>query len=120
MAHGSRSGYEQALIVDDASPEECIAQAADRLQRCEGVVILDGVIALRPGPAEIRCEVIDSAPSAHRCAEEFKVLVENAGRRLAASALAGRLPRRPVKWLVVEDSEAGIIELWAAPDGVRM
>jgi len=77
-------------------------------------VILDGVLALRPGPDGIRCEVIDPEPESHRCAEEFKVMVENAGRRLAASKLATRLPRRPMRWLVVDVRESGIVELWAA------
>ena len=115
MVRSRTSGYEYALDVDDASSEQRLAEAAGRLDRCEGIVMLDGVIALRPGLAEIRCEVIDPAPSSHRCAEEFKVLVENAGRRLAGSRLASRLPRRPMRWLVVAGSGTEIFELWDAP-----
>ena len=81
--------------------------------------MLGTVLALRPGPAGIQCEVVDPAPSAHRCAEEFKVLVENAARRLGASKLANRLPRRPARWLVVEDRGSEIVELWAVPNGAR-
>lgn len=93
--------------------------AADLLESCGGIVMLDGVIALRPSPVEIRCEVIDPDPSAHRCAEEFKVLVENAGRRLAGSRLATRLPLKPMRWLVVEVANSGIVDLWAAPARVN-
>jgi hypothetical protein len=119
MAHGPRSGYERALLLDDASSGQRLAMAAELLESCRGIVMLDGAIALRPGPAEIRCEVIDPDPSAHRCAEEFKVLVENAGRRLAGSELATRLPLRPMRWLVVEVGNSGIVDLWAAPARVN-
>lgn len=112
------SGYEGALAVDEDSSEQRLALAGGLLASGAGIVLLDGVIALRPGPAGTRCEVIDPAPSAHRCEEEFRVLVENAARRLAASRLAARLPRRPLWWLVVEDRGSGIVELWAAPTGV--
>ena len=119
MAHGPGSGYEQALFVDDASSEQRLAKAAELLGSRGGIVMLDGVIALRPGPVEIRCEVIDPDPSAHRCAEEFKVLVENAARRLAGSKLATRLPLKPMRWLVVEAGNSGIVDLWAAPTRVK-
>ena len=106
------SAYEDALLVDDASSEQRLTLAAERLERCEGVVMLDGVVALRPTPDAIRCEVLDRTPSAHRCAEEYKVLIENAGRRLARSRLADQLPRRPLQWAVVEACGAGTLELW--------
>jgi len=117
LAHETNSSYEHALGIDDTSSEQSLALAADRLERCQGIVMLDGVIALRPMPGVIRCEVIDPTPSTHRCEEEFKVLVENAYRRLAGSRLAARLPRRPFKWLVVENRESGIVELWTAGNG---
>jgi len=107
--------YKHALVIDDASSEQRLLLAAKVLDRCEGVVMLDGVIALRPTPGAILCEVIDPTPAAHRCAEEFKVLVENAGHTLARSKLASRLPRRPLQWLVVEDDGAGTVELWPGP-----
>jgi len=119
MAHGPGSGYEQALVVDESSSEQRLSLAAGLLETCEGVVLLDGLVALRPGRGEIRCEVIDPDPSAHRCAEEFKVMVENAARRLAASTLGSRLPDRPVRWLVVEGGESGFVELWTAPARVN-
>lgn len=104
--------YQDALVIDDASSGQRLVLAAEMLERCEGVVMLDGVVALRPTPDAILCEVIERTPSAHRCAEEFKVIIENAGRRLARSRLAGRLPRRPLRWSVVKDCGSGTVELW--------
>ena len=106
------SAYRYALVVDDTSTEQRLALAAEALDRCERVVMLEGVVALRPTPGVILCEVIDPMPTAHRCAEEFIVLVENAGRMLAGSKLANRLPDRPLQWLVVEDNGTGTVELW--------
>ena len=104
--------YEHALIIDDTSSEQRLALAAQVLDRCEGVVMLDGVVALRPTPGAIMCEVLDPMPAAHHCVEEFKVLVENAGRTLAGSKLAKCLPHRPLPWLVVEKCGTGMVELW--------
>jgi hypothetical protein len=106
------SAYRDALAIDDASSEQRIALAAELLSSGRGVVLLEGMVALCPTADGILCEVIDPMPSAHRCAEEFKVLVENAERTLSASKLGGLLPRRPLKWLVVEDYETGTLELW--------
>ena len=94
--------HERTLVIDEASSEQRLAEAAEVLERCEGLVVLEGVAALRATPRAILCEVVDPMPGAHRCAEEFKVLLENAGRDLARSKLAGRLPRRPLLWVVVE------------------
>ncbi|MDE2347749.1 MAG: hypothetical protein KGL92_04515 [Gammaproteobacteria bacterium] len=113
------SAYRDALVIDAASSAERLRLAGARLERCEGLVMLDGVAVLRPRPGAISCEVIDRSPDGHRCAEEFKVLVENAARDLARSALAGHLPRRPLRWSVVEDAGTGIRPLWTdAGDGV--
>jgi hypothetical protein len=73
------------------------------------------MVALKPTPAEILCEVIDPEGGVHRCTEEYKVLVENAGRALAASKLGKLLPSKPLRWLVVGDYGAGTIQLWRAP-----
>lgn len=106
------SAYKDALAVDDTSSDQRLALAADLLASCNGVVLLDGALALRPTHSDILCEVIDPMPNAHRCAEEFKVLVENASRLLAASKLGTMLPQKPLHWLVVEDYGAGTVELW--------
>lgn len=86
--------------------------AADLLDRCAGAVLLNGSIALRPTPEAIVCDVIDPLPNAHRCAEEFKVLVENASHALAGSKLSRWLPRRPLQWRVVDDDGLETVELW--------
>jgi hypothetical protein len=99
------SAYKDALTIDDTSPEHHLVLAAEMLERCTGVVLLNDVIALRPTPTAILCEFIELLSTFHRCAEEFKVLIENAQYALARSALSSRLPRRPLRWLVVEDKE---------------
>ena len=101
-------------MLDDASPPQRFALAAEVLDKCAGVVMLDGIVALRPTPHAIICEVVDPMPTAHRCAEEFKVLVENAARALEESRLASRLPPRPLRWVVVEDYGTNTVQLWPA------
>jgi hypothetical protein len=109
------SAYRDALVVDDNSSDQRLDLAAAVLDRCEGVVLLDGMVALRPTRRAIICEVIDPAPTAHRCAEEFKVLAENASLIFANSRLAKRLPSRPLEWVVVDDYGSGTVKLWPAP-----
>lgn len=106
------SAYKDALAVDDQSSDQRLALAAGLLAGPEGVVLLAGMLALRPTQSGILCEVIDPVPNTHRCDEEFKVLVENAARMLAASKLGGLLPRKQLHWLVVEDYGTGTAELW--------
>ena len=100
------------FVIDETATPERLAQAAEILDRCTGIVLLMPAIVLRPGIREIRCEVFDSTPAAHRCEEEYKVLVENAARALERSKLGGLLPDRPLRWVVVEDRGSGVIEAW--------
>jgi hypothetical protein len=109
------SAYRDALVVYSDSSEQRLALAADLLKSCSGVVVLDGILALRPMADEILCEVVDPDFGVHRCEEEYKVLVENASRALATSKLAHLLPGRPLRWLVVEDTGSSTIEMWHAP-----
>jgi hypothetical protein len=106
------SSYRDALVIDDDSPDERIALAVANLGSGQGVVLIASSLALRPTQAGIRCEVIDPMPGAHRCAEEFKVLLENAARALAASKLGRLLPDRPLRWVVVEVRGNATLELW--------
>jgi hypothetical protein len=69
-------------------------------------------LVLRPSAREIRCEVFDSTVAAHRCEEEYKVMVENAARALGRSKLGAMLPDRPLRWVVVEDRGSGAVEAW--------
>lgn len=100
------------LIIDDASSQQHLRLAAALLDRCGGVVVLDGVATLRPRPNEIECAVTAPVQAIARCEEEYKVLVENAARALQASKLAMCMPDRPLRWVVVDNHEQGSIELW--------
>ncbi len=101
-----------AFVIDETATPERLAQAVDILDRCTGIVMLMPAIVLRPSGSEIRCEVIDPTPAAHRCEEEYKVLVENAARALERSKLGVLIPDRPLRWVVVEDRGGGVIEAW--------
>ena len=105
----------ETLLIDDSSSEQRLTLAAELLDRCAGVVILDGVATLRPSPGEIECSVTEPTGTMARCEEEYKVLVENAARALRASRLGRRLPDRPLRWIVVDDYGTGTAELWRAP-----
>jgi hypothetical protein len=88
-----------ALSIDDASSVSQLLQAAAIVERCEGSVVFARLVSLSASPKEIRCEVIDLSPGAHRCAEEFAVLKENAARALEGSGFARLLPARPWRWV---------------------
>ena len=103
----------EAFVIDDTATPERLAQAADLLYRCIGVVLLMPAIVLRPSVREIRCEVVDPTPAAHRCEEEYKVLVENAARALVRSKLGALLPDRPLRWTVLEQRGSGMVEAWS-------
>ncbi len=105
----------EKLLVNDSSSEQRLTLAAELLDRCAGVVILEGVATLWPSPGEIECSVSEPPGTVARCEEEYKVLVENAARALQASRLGRRLPNRPLRWVVVDDDGKGTAELWRAP-----
>lgn len=109
------SAYKDALAIESGASEQRLALAAEILASGAGVVLLEDIVALRPSRYELLCEVIDTMPTAHRCANEYEVLVENARRALEASKLAALLPDLPRSWLVVEDYGTGTVELWHAP-----
>lgn len=101
------------FVIDEAATPERLAQAIEILDRCTGIVMLMPVIVLRPGVREIRCEVFDTASAAHRCEDEYKVLVENAARALERSRLGALLPHRPLRWAVVEVHGSEAVEVWS-------
>ena len=101
------------FVIDETATPERLVQAVEILDRCAGIVMLMPAIVLRPSVREIRCEVIDPNPAAHRCEEEYKVLVENAARALERSKLGALLPDRPLRWVVVEDRGSGVVEAWS-------
>ena len=106
------SAYRDALSIAADSSEQRVALAAELLASSDSVVLLEGMLALRPTSHCILCEVIDPMPNSHRCAEEFKVLVENAARALEASRLGKLMPAQPLRLLVVEDYGTGTVEIW--------
>lgn len=105
----------ETLVVGPGASEQRLALAADLLERCEGQVVVEGIVTLTPGPEWIECAVPEPLPGASRCAEEYKVLVENAARALRSSKLGAKLPDRPLRWVVVDDDGTGIVELWCEP-----
>lgn len=105
------------LVVNDSASEQQLALAAEMLETRAGVVELEGIVRLRPGRDEIECAVPDSSRAVARCEEEYKVMVENAARALHASRLGKRLPRRALRWVVVDSLDKGSAELWREPQG---
>ena len=103
----------EAFVIDVGATPERVAQAARLLAQGAATVLLEPCLFLRPGDHEIRCEVIDIASTAHRCEEEYKVLVENAARALRRSPLAALLPNRPLRWAVVEERDSEVVEMWS-------
>ena len=102
----------EVLVISAGASEQRLALAAELLERCEGVVILEGVGTLTPKPDCIECAIAEPTPGAARCEEEYKVLVENAAHALRATKLGAHLPDRPLRWVVVDDDGTGVIELW--------
>ncbi len=100
------------LTIEIGDSDQRLALAAETLAAGESVVMLGGTLVLRPGRGELRCEVVDPAPSARRCANEYEVLVENAQRALESSKLSALLPPLRRSWIVVGDTGADATELW--------
>jgi len=105
---------EEVVAVDLGDSEDRAAFAAKALADGKSVALLGGTLILRPAPGELRCEVVDPAPSARRCVNEYEVLVENAQRALGASKLVSLLPKLRRTWVVVDESGSGEPELWRA------
>lgn len=106
------NGHRDAFVVEAGASDQRLALAAEILAGGEGLVMLGGVLVLHSTGHELLCEVVDPAPSAHRCIHEYEVLVENAQRALAGSRLIDLLPRLPQRWRVVEDDGVGIRPVW--------
>ena len=108
------TSHRDVVAVDAEASAQQLALAAEILAARSGVIILAGMVALRPTRTELLCEVIDPMPSSHRCANEYEVLVENARRALEASKLQELLRDLPCRWSVVEECGSGARELWRA------
>jgi hypothetical protein len=101
-----------ALAIDSCSPEEDLALAGEMLAGGTGTVIVDALLALRVMDSYVQCDVIDPAPSAHRCEHEYEVLMENAQRMLEASRFRRWLPALPCRWRIVAVNGDAIEEVW--------
>lgn len=109
------SAYGDALVIDADSTADQLTRAAGILASGGGMVMLEGIVALRPTRTHLYCEVVDPTASARRCEREFEVLVENAQRTLHSSRLKDDLPDLPRRWRVVEDRGTDTVVLWQAP-----
>ena len=100
------SAYKHALHLSSTERGPRLQLAAELLAEGREVVVLDGVLALRPESDKILCEVISagSVPP--------QTQVESAKRLLQASTLGGLVDSQRCRWLVVEDYGTGTIELW--------
>jgi len=98
----------------ETGDSESVARAVEMLASGASVALFDGTLILRSMPGHLLCEVVDPAPSARRCENEYEVLVENAQRALETSNLGALLPRLRRSWVVIGDTGAGDTELWRA------
>jgi hypothetical protein len=103
----ARGAELETLVVGPGASEQRLALAADLLERCEAIVIVEGIARLTPKPDFIECAIEEPIPGASRCEEEYRALIENATRALDATRLGAHLPDRPLRWVIVDDDEAG-------------
>ncbi len=108
---GHASASRNALALRSNDSDERFGLAVDALAQGR-IVVLDETLALRCGAGAVHCEVIDPTPSAHRCANEYEVLVENARHMLESSRLNRLLPKLPKQWSVVDDRGSHPFVAW--------
>jgi hypothetical protein len=100
------SAYKDALHLSSTELGPRLELASELLAGHRAVVLLDGLLALRPEGDEILCEVISSGSLTPQAQ------VQNAKQLLEASTLGGNVTRKKCRWLVVEGYGTGIAELW--------
>ena len=103
------SAYKDALHIQSDESGGRLALAQDLLAAGQGVVVLDGILALRPSGGELLCEVI-----ANGSESDFASRIARAQGLLARSTLGLPAPSRKLQWLVVDDYGTGTQELWRA------
>jgi hypothetical protein len=108
------SAYRKALQIDMDASRSRIDLAESLLRRNEGTVLLAQLIALRPEPHRIVCEVIDDSVDSRRSPEEYEQLVAAAREFLTGSPLGHAVAKRTLEWVVVADTGTGTVELWHA------
>ena len=102
------SAYEDALHITAGEIGPRALLASEVLSTRSGVVVLDNVLALRPEPDRIFCEVIAEAGSPHN----YQAAVEAAQSLLKSSTLFNSVSGKALCWLVVDDYGMGVGVLW--------
>ena len=97
------------LVATD--PDERHVAAADRLA-AGTLVRLDGMLLLRQAGTCLLCDLVDPAPDARRCANEYEVMVENSQRAFERAPLLAHLPGLVARWRVIDGSEPEPEVLW--------
>lgn len=98
-------------LSSDASPEQ-VEAALQALIEDQLVVRLGEDLQLSLAGRTLRCDVLEQAGSAHRCAFEYEVMVENARRTFEASAIAQSLSGWPQRWRVILVQEEDVLTVW--------
>ena len=109
QALAGMSAYKDALHIKSDESGGRLALAQELLATGQGVVVLDGVVALRPSGRELLCEVISDGSGTGFASE-----VASARELLARSTLGLSASTRKLQWLVVDDYGTGTQELWRA------
>ena len=101
------SAYKDALHISSKESGSRLALARDLLSSGQGVVVLDGFLALRPTPEGLLAEVISygSSPEPVALVDAARVLLEQATLVL---------PAQPYATLIVNDYGPGTMEVWRA------
>ena len=103
--------YDDALQIASSETGSRADLAIDLLANANGVVVLDSVLALRPEPDRILCEVFASPSTVPG---KYEAVAESAKEFLAQSTIFKALPVKPLSWLVVYDYGKGVVVLWRA------
>ena len=110
--HGAVNPKPSDIRLPVGPGRQQLDQAVEQLASGKGVVWLGDGLRLRTTGRTLHCEVIDDAPSAHRCAFEYEVMVENARHAMAASPLSASLPTGTRIWSVVERTGDAFTRIW--------
>jgi hypothetical protein len=96
--------YKDALHITGEETGSRASLAVDALTTRRGVVVLDGLLALRPEADHITCEVIASsmAPSQYRSA------IEDGQSLLNRSTIFNAISGTTLLWVLVEDYGTGV------------
>ena len=107
---GVMSAYRNALHIKSDVSGDRLTLAKELLSTGQGVVVIDGALALRANGNEILCEVISGGQGADLSSE-----VADAKNLLLRSTISLlTTPGLDLQWNLVEDYGTGTQELWRA------